>query len=335
MKIDAPSACSKWIHQAVRISATIPHKYLAKEAELVALKWPTYRFMSPAMLNEMFRKVYNDLCKQRRPRNLDAPVANLGGIGPKLNFGAADRQLTQLHRARQHADRTGMPYDDYLRFCFDFAERRKRGHLPRPNQLKPSLQAEAAWFSMIKGYWTPDRYWVRLSAEAPLAHYRSENDAGLPAQISFREQLLFLAESNDVNPTVFYERVVLANRWLTDDHLPSSNPEIWARAKESAACDPRLVQTRLKEHQVLTQGDLMQSCYALPGIETATTEICATCPRRQECDQARSEVLQRVRDLHGFHDPVTAASREKNRRRVAKSRAKKKTAASFLSQPGG
>lgn len=328
MKIDQTPAPSARANEVVRLGATIPHKYLCEEAELITLKWPTYRFKSPWELNELFRTTYNDLCKNRRPRGLTAPVANLGGIGPKLNFEIASSQLTQLHRARQHADRTGMPYDEYLRFCFDFAERRKRGHLPRPNQLRPSTQSESAWFSLIGSYWTSDRYWVRLSAAPCLAQYTCRNEAGLPAQVSFREALLFLAESNEIDPTSFYARVVLANQWLQEEHLVSKLPEIWTRARERAMDDQMVGHYKPQQHVPLAQEDLMQSCYGVPGIDTAETEVCVQCPLRKTCDEARSAVLQRIQDRHGCNDPATEASRARNRSRVADFRARTKAATS-------
>lgn len=317
----------------LRLATVIRHKHLHVEAALVAQKWPAYRFLSPMRLNRMFREAYNDICHARQPRDTDEMRAAFGGIGAKLDFAKSSSQHTQLHIARQYADLLGMPYGEYIRFCFDFGERRQRNFIPRPNQLRPSKQAQEAWCSKLQEYWTDGRIWIQLMSEPNLESYDVRNDAGLPAQSSFRSELLRHAQQGTVNPEIFYGLVVLQRCWLLPDDLLAIDHDIWSRARVSAEGDVREGGYVPVPHAHPGPTGLQQGCYGLPGIDTTTEVTCQTCPALQSCDLLRPDILGQVRDQHNCDDPANNALRRKNRERVRTHRATKKAAGASSPKP--
>lgn len=295
------------------------------------MKWPAYRFVSPWSLNQMFRDAYNTLCRANLPRSLSGAAVNVGGISPKLNLRTGNSQLTQLHLARQFADKLGMPYDAYIRFCFDFAGRRKRDFIPRPNQLAPSPLAQEAWFSQLHASWSDEHVWIRTVAQPDMDGYDLRNDLGLPAQSGFRDGLLKLAWPCVTNTTSFYGLTILERGWLRHEDLAVTNPEIWRRAQESAEYDQKAGFFLPAPHTPLRNEDLRQSCFGVPGIDIATTDICSVCPARQVCELFRQNIVTQVRRLHNHADPATEAKLRKNRERVQRHRSKKKTELALLS----
>lgn len=315
------------VNELVRLGATLPHKYLRDEAELVTVKWPAYRFLPPWQLNVLFRNAYNATINLERPRDSTGPVSGFGGIGPKLDLLTNNSQHTQLHRARQHADRTGMPYDEYMRFCFDFASRRQRNFVPRPNQLRPVEKAADAWHSALVEYWNADRMWLHLVREPQMPQFAVENARGLPAQAAFVETMMWLADEHATSLSTFFGHVVLARRWVAEEAIMRVNPEAWEQAKASAVFEQGRGEFVPEPIRRLASEELRQGCYGMPGIDTGTAETCAHCPARMSCNQARFEVLEVLRKRHCVEDPSAETARRNGRERVARSRSKKKSAA--------
>ncbi|MEQ3728125.1 MAG: hypothetical protein ABNH38_12015 [Tateyamaria sp.] len=318
-------------NELLRLATVIPHVYLRDEAALIGLKWPAYRFHSPMQLNLMFRDAYNDTCHSRRPYNSgEEGWVPIGGISPTLNFSKVSGQLTQLHVARQQADLLGMPYEDYIRFCFDFAERRVRKFIPRPNQLAPSPAARETWFAKLKTYWPDEVIWTRLLSTAGLESYDLRNDLGLPAQSRFRQQVLRLAQRQVTNNATFYGLAVLERRWLRPEDVVAVNPPVWEQARLSAETDDRGGGHIAAPHVPLTDMGQRQGCFGLPGVDASTDESCRACSARQACDMLRDDIIVRLREQHGCDDPVGEAKRLANRVRVRRHRAKNKDAAAPL-----
>jgi len=325
-----PLASRMRANELLRIASVVRHIYLKDEAALVVLKWPAYRFLSPLRLNQMFRDAYNLACYERRPRESELPPTVYGGIGSKLSFRNSSSQLTQLHLARQHADALGMPYGEYIRFCFDFGDRRERKFSPRPNQRHPSEEAYDVWWLKLRDYWTDERIWALLMSEPKLYGFDIRDGMGLPAQSSFRTQLLRLAQNGVTNPDVFYGRTVLNRYWLHPEDLIGINRDVWNRAKTSAEGDDRAGGYLAVPHVDLGTIDVQQGCHGLPGIDTTVEVTCQACPARHSCDIERSVILSRVRDQFSCNDPTSEAQLSKNRERVRKCRASKRTAITLL-----
>src|SRR6056297_322882 len=183
------------LQELYELSCLIPRGYLAREAELMVLKWPEYRFMPPMQATRLFHTEYVKAYRNHHKRTVDLHESEKIKIGEKLDMRRPNAHLTQLWVARQRADELGMPYSHYLRFEFSFAERRKRKHPPQPNQLGPNPKNEAAWVAKIREYWTDDMCRIELNRMAPLAQFAVENDRGLPAQRRVREDIVELAQA--------------------------------------------------------------------------------------------------------------------------------------------
>lgn len=114
-------------------------KLLQNEPMISAIRWPEYAG-DPIALNFKFAQAYGDVFRDkfrevdymgaRGVRGIDlAPF--LGSTMIKDKSGV----VQAVHRVRQIADATGLPYPVFIRFCFNFSRARK--YLPRPNQLIP------------------------------------------------------------------------------------------------------------------------------------------------------------------------------------------------------
>ncbi|MGJ8561891.1 MAG: hypothetical protein ACSHX3_16880 [Litorimonas sp.] len=233
--MNLPNSCTslKRSDDVLRLATFHSHNNLRDEAELITLKWPAYRFLSPWRCNLLFRDAYNAQIAAMSPRNGDGSLSYLGGISGKLDMRSNNSAHTQLHLARQHADRTGMPYDEYLRFCFDFASRRTRDFVPRPNQLRPNPKSEAAWSSSIVEYWTADRMYLSLVREPHLPQFSQENGRDLPAQTSFTETLIWLAGENLPGLSTLLGNFVLSRRWMPEHIVAHRFPLALEKANES------------------------------------------------------------------------------------------------------
>jgi hypothetical protein len=122
-------------------------KSLRYEPELFSSRWPvhigdphtlTFKFAQAyqAVFKRKFREVI-DKNDARGVRGIDLrKFVTMGGAKDKSGVFAA------LNNARQVADASGLPYEVFLRFCFDFSIKRGCKMLPAANQLVPSKGSE-------------------------------------------------------------------------------------------------------------------------------------------------------------------------------------------------
>lgn len=312
---------------ALRTARLIPRAHLAEELALSITKWPNYRFLSPLEATRLFHRAYVAGYRQHFGRHFDIEAAPYLRIGARLDFRRPNRHLTQLWRARQHADHLGMPYPAYMEFAFDFAARRQRQQPPQPNQLAPSMKAHDAWHALLSTFWSPERYRLWLSKEAPLAQFHCARDIGLAVQMQFRAELLAVG-----TPPLHYRADFLVKRAVVLEQLdvdvclallPGENAHREFAGALKAKAEGRIA---VHAYPAISAIDLQPACYGLPGIDTETGEPCRDCPLRQKCDTSRDQVTARLVDLTGSADPLAEDARAKNRERVAKSRARKKAA---------
>ena len=111
---------------------------LKLEPELIGLKWPPYRPLTPVEASQKFAKVYGEIWRERYPGDhvtgIDPDLFEAERPGQPTKAGRL-RERTSIHKARQRADRTGLDYRTFIQFCNRFALGRKVKRLPRPNQL--------------------------------------------------------------------------------------------------------------------------------------------------------------------------------------------------------
>ena len=150
-------------------------------------KWFNYKFMDPLDATKLFTRIYVNQYKRVFRANFDVEKAkHVHGI--RLNkFIASPQERTQIWLARQRADATGMPYNVYIELSLDFALRRRRKTIPRPNQLHHH-NCPREWNSHRAETWHDYLKDLRPVAEHPA--YRIENYRGLSAQDDYRKFIL-------------------------------------------------------------------------------------------------------------------------------------------------
>lgn len=306
-----------------RISRVIPRDILAREAELLLTKWPAYRFMTPAQATRLFQDEYVEAYKTYIRVNIDCEAAEQLKLLTKLDWLNQNSHLTQLWKARQFADELGMTYRAYLEFTFKFAAGRKRKKPPQPNQLGPNSKTDEAWFGMLQGYWTMDRIALERYRAEPMAQYALEHDRGLPAQELFREELVEFFKDADGRISDYVGRYVKSLRYLTVEHCSPLGEEALRRAVEALERDWDLDGYRPHVYDDLKPGELLQSCYGVPGAQD-DARLCGACPDAASCSASAASVLARLRAETGSENPLEDHRKQKQRERTARCRARKK-----------
>lgn len=265
------------LQQLVNATKFIKREDRMREASLMPHKWPAYRFLSPLDATRKFHKAYVAAYKDYVWRNIDRHQAENIKIGTKLNFHRANAHLTQVWKARQLADKLGMPYPEYLRFVFDFAARRTRDYAPQPNQLGPSARSREAWYAKLAEYWTPERYDTALARMNPTVQYLIDCDLGLPAQQQFRADLLDDLEQRDAATVGFIGRYVVSLRYLDADQCLDRRPAAVQNALEQLKHEPDKSSFPVHNFDTPQPMQFYQSCFGLPGINKDEV-VCACCP---------------------------------------------------------
>ena len=137
---------------AIKTMQLIKQNDLFPEQELSFTKWFGYRFMSPLAATRHFARVYKEKLKLYVRRYQDVETAeHVRGLAPDIFFKPSG-DLTQLWKARQRADRLGLPYELLIEFGFEFASRRTWRHAPRPIQLFGSDKSKIAWLTELEKF---------------------------------------------------------------------------------------------------------------------------------------------------------------------------------------
>lgn len=311
------------LRQLVRMTKLIPRPLLALEAELMAAKWPAYRFLSPMSATRLFHSEYVAAYKAYCSTNIDRETGENIKVGTKLRFLTPNAHLTQVWKARQIADNLGLPYPDYLEFAFSFAAERRRAHAPQPNQLGPNDKTREAWCTKLEVFWTPERARLALNRMEPMVQYACEYDRGLPAQRRFREELVESEAASGCALDGFIGRNVVSLRYLRFEDCAPLGADAAAAALERVSREPEARFYPAHSYDQPGPESFLPSCFGLPGIKTNDPVYCA-CPLKQQCMIARDFVTERVKAETGSDDPVAENSKRKNRQRVAQYRARKK-----------
>ncbi|MDO8290603.1 MAG: hypothetical protein Q7T44_15420 [Parvibaculum sp.] len=144
MLIDEKKAIHNRLRSLCSAARVISPSVLSNERELTNMKWYSYRFISPLEATLEFGKAYRATLKRYVHINIDIDMAETVNGASISTPSKPDRVYSQLWLARQEADRRGIPYEDYLDFCFDFAAARKRKMAPMPCQLGPNKKTSKA-----------------------------------------------------------------------------------------------------------------------------------------------------------------------------------------------
>ncbi|MFP1634136.1 hypothetical protein ACLB6G_20595 [Zhengella sp. ZM62] len=306
---------------------------LRKERELMNVKWFEYRFMSPAKATSLFAQEYREAFRRSFAANIDFRQAeNVSGINSRTMF-ENRRVRTQVWRARQRADETGMPYNHYLSAAFKFAERRQRKWLPQPSQLHFPDSAHEAWTEFR------DRYWEEclrdLSPDvANDPAFLIENYCGLPAQDAYRMFIVGEGRRHHRNVGGLLQTYTFQKRQVPAEMFRELVPEdIYQSAVEdteaswekwSELCEPTQ-ELECRKH------DLWPSCLGLPNVQDLSVAPCISCPLADLCSRVAAGISLKLVERHGSDDP--AADRKRVQARLRKQRQRERAKAAMSATP--
>jgi len=312
------------INAAIAAGMRIEHGVLAYERELNALKWFGYRFMSPYEATRLFYEINLDGRDDYVRREIDI------GTQAKLRRPPFSRltpkPFTQLWKARQRADREGVPYEFYIRFSMNFWGRRKgsgrSNYAPYVNQLHYTRTSEIAWKAEFDKAIVQDLGLEvpRLSA-VPALHVSVYSNE--PAQRELRELIAHICFSNGAS----WESEV--RKWCYDYPLTTlmSLRRVIPRDRLKG------ILSGLRQFPATPRPippgpvDLRPACFAVPKAIDLASEECRACRFATECRSASSAVVARIRHKTGSDNPrreeLRSAANLRQRNYSARKRAAK------------
>jgi hypothetical protein len=299
---------------------------LALEASLMTLKWYDYRFMSPLDATLLFGALYQKQFQATIARVVDRRLAqNVRGID-MTKIMTNKRQLTALWNARQHADRLGIRYPEYLQFCFAFYTDVKRKALPRPNQLYFSEASEVAWLTKLMKFW-PERVFEGLAKVDDLPQYRFEAFENLPAQRGYRQFILDRAKGGTkrLRDTIIVHSVEKRQFPIRQFELLATDREHFRHELRSLRDYGKSFPFSSAPDVQMTKDQFWQSCFGVPHAYSAESDPCVSCPQSSGCERLAGRILELVVARHGTTDPVRQKERDATKERVGRCRAKKKS----------
>mgnify|MGYP006425853847 CR=1 FL=1 len=216
--------------------AFVDAKHFAGESALFESKWWDYRMMHPTKATLLFAHSYKRAIKRAlRIRSDIYRAANYKGLKDPSLFMNAKATYTGMWKARQEADRHGIPYEFWCWQAMVYAEERNWSYLPKPQQLystKPHKKARAGDPSIVEHIqmaWATKWLDSLVTAVDPfycLDHYRKH-----PYQIAYQRELWGRVNNANLRPeTIGYlvyeirhlsEKLVLAARSDADYLLRS------------------------------------------------------------------------------------------------------------------
>lgn len=290
----------------------VSDEYLQEEPRLVEPRWLTYSYMSALQCTELFCQLYLGAWRTYYGRVRNITTGQRMPVDEQL-FKNDLHQISGLWRARQAADRIGMPYDIFLNAVFGWAAGQKnRKRFPAPNQLYGTAQLEVArraWEQASQTLHIFGEHWDdRL--------FLGDEKAGLPRQKAIR---------------LVYQRV---NR--------SPNPEVaLANYLGRAGAIDEVLARRMFRHRAGLVDDAMRHVVAstnartpaepkqyVPSCLGITFDIpepaCSACSVAHLCERLWHKTSKELEGVTGSSDPRKARHREMATNRKRRSRERKR-----------
>lgn len=317
---------------------------LEVEREVAHEKWFAYRFMSPLAATKLFASLYRqgfrNFIEQHRDREEGQRSA---GLSFSL-FDQSGPQLTRVWKARQHADRHGLPYDLLINFGFAFAGRRKWHHAPTPDQMFGSKKSVDEWTRKFEVFVAANLPLIVDSMPA-LAAYQTEHYRGLNDQDKFRR---FLLDHMSAPGKPWATK--LATHCVKKRHLPlvvgiglvpeSMRPGVISDIRR----DIDVGMLEIAPKRDLPDVALAPACLGLVPAHDDNAADCFLCPFSTKCHDLRKRATAEMIARYGSVSPVkrarSANDREKTKLRVRAHRRKRRAEAlgssiASASTPGG
>lgn len=303
------------IEDTILTHRLIPTELLNREAELILVKWPGYRFMTPMQATRYFLDVYEALYTEFYRTNIDATSARPHKT-TIWDTTQRNRAMTQLWEARQRADELGLPYEAVMRFAFEFHYGRiSRGK--QPLQLFPLKVDNPTWHKMFeKKHEDLLDYHIVRDLDSPI--YRNENFLGLPAQLATRELIKSFAMKRSRTEAHGVARYVLERRLVTPDDIAEVIPvdrfdEVMSEAKREF--DTPWYNAHPIEQ--VDQSSTLQTCFALQPTASPT---CDMCPHTAKCHDYTQRLRRKAEHIYGPDGLADSHTKLQARERKRKSR---------------
>ncbi len=321
-----PASIDAWIKDQTNAVIFMKKKDLAIESSLLVTKWPEYRFLTPLMATKFFVKEFRTAYAACLRVNIDREKSERSRAASQISFEEPGRGETAAWRARQLADEFGLPYPDYLRFCFDFAMRRQRNSLPYINQLMPSKpNARDAWLSELHKFWSLEQQQYAYDRMEFVPQLADPDCRNLPAREAFADTFLEGVAERIGNLADFVGRYVISRNYISVSELSKViDATAVKRAMDRAVDDLNAGMLSLRPTTV-SKFDRMQACFGLPGAAKNGSEPCKSCPQAQPCAKLSQIVTGAVESRTGHIDPRAEHAAQKNREYVSAHRARKRS----------
>jgi hypothetical protein len=320
----------KRLEDLVWMFTNISREDLSNEPELLLSKWFDYRFLSPLEATRRFVDAYRRQYKSEYAREIDyAGAAEVDGVRIEHLFNHA-KMRTQIWRARQRADATGMPYDFYMQASFSFAARRsvttqdgktRARMLLSISQLHHPERAAEAWDDYRENFWG-DRVDVRAITMPDDPAYRIEYFQDLPAQKQFREWWANVAAASTSAAKSWMEHFFHVKQQIPVEAFqgPLGEARYLDQLDQMQAEVRRsFVQSEAKPELYATSA--WQSCFGMVG-SVPVSPTCSHCPQAAKCTIMQGLADKALIASAGSADPVRTRKLQLHRARQRRYRNK-------------
>lgn len=320
MSVDQSVRMQTYLEKLVDTAEELDRSLLREERILMNIKWFEYRFLSPAQATKLFVRTYQEVFRRFFASNIDCHQAkNANGIN-LTTFKDDPRVRTQVWKARQRADATGMPYNYYLDAAFAFGVRRQRKMLPQPNQLHFPGAANAEWVKFREERWSMCLRDMAPDVENHPA-FRIENYCGLPAQDAYREFIVQEGGRHHRDVAGLISKYFVQKRQVPAELFRGLVPDyIFQRAKDRVRDSHNALPIIIDPMPEHGKHDLWPSCFGLPTAQDRLEAPCRQCALADGCQQLSLGVTQKVSQRCGTDNPKAARTREKARDRQRRKR---------------
>jgi hypothetical protein len=310
------SALDVWTGELATVRQIVKEEHLCDEPELVETRWVTYSYMSALKSTELFGELYLSAYRTWYERLKDySTAANQKPVSAELFLNDA-RQINGLWRARQEADRIGMPYEMFLNVVIGWgAEQKNRKHFPAPNQLYGEAQLKAA-----QERWASQRDIISLfDDDWDDRLFVGDEKAGLPRLKAMR--LAYARVTKSKNPDVTLANL-MGRCGAIDEPLARrmfhSRPGLVDRAMTQMA-SPRKVRD--------ANGLRPYVPHCLGTTFDSVARACSSCPLLTKCELLWRKTTDELERTTGNGNPRATRKTQLARERQRRCRQKRRDAA--------
>lgn len=297
-------------------------KVLQNEAQLMRSSWVAYAYKSALVRTELFCELYLESYRTHYGKVRDFLSAGAQIPVNSELFQNDARQINSLWRARQEADRLGMPYEVFLDATIGWAACQKnRKQLLTPNQLygKEALAAAQKRWSE-----TRDSYSIFTDEWDPRLFVGDEK-SGLP-----RVQAMRLLHRRIT--TAKHPEIALANymgrRSAIDDTLARrmfhKQPGL---VDDALRCLPAPLPPPLRAPAAI----YIPGCFGLQ--VHARAPVCSDCPLVAQCARLWEAATAELKHVIGSADPQADKKRQQATERKRRQRERERAAALVNDMP--